>query len=128
MRATINQHIAYLATDLERADPSFVRGYLETQYDYFRQVGAGGGSTKGALTCAFLRDVPIPLPPTLDEQGEIVVILDAIDRKIDLHRRKCTVLGELFRVLLHNLMTGEIRLADLDSSALDLTPASEVVA
>lgn len=128
MRATVNQHIAYVATDLEQADPSFVRGYLETQYDYFRQVGAGGGSTKGALTCAFLRNVPIPLPATLDEQREIAAILDAIDRKIDLHRRKRAVLDDLFKALLHKLMTGEIRIAELDLSALPAEPAAEAAA
>lgn len=126
MRATVNQHIAYIATDLNRADPSFVRGYLETQYDYFRQVGAGGGSTKGALTCAFLRTVPIPLPPTLDEQQEIAGVLDAIDHKIDLHRRKRAVLDDLFKALLHKLMTGEIRVADLDLSALEKDEPAEV--
>lgn len=118
MRATVSQHVAYVATDTERADPSFVRGYLETQYDYLRQVGAGGGSTKGALTCAFLRGASVPLPHTLDEQREIVAILDAIDRKIDLHCKKRAVLDELFKALLHKLMTGEIRVADLDLSAL----------
>lgn len=117
-RATINQHIAYVATDLARADPSFVRGYLETQYDYFRQVGAGGGSTKGALTCAFLRSVPIPFPPTLEEQHEIVAVLDAIDRKIDLHRSKYAVLDDLLKALLHKLVTGEIRAADLSALTL----------
>ena len=118
MQATINQHVAYVVTDQRRADPSFLRGYLETQYDYLRQVGSGGGSTKGALTCAFLRSLPVPLPPSLDEQREIVVVLDAIDRKIDLHQRKRAVLDELFKALLHKLMTGEIRVADLDLSAL----------
>lgn len=119
MQATINQHVAYVATDQSRADPSFLRGYLETQYDYLRQVGSSGGSTKGALTCAFLRSLPVPLPPTLDEQSEIVTVLDAIDRKIDLHKRKRVVLDELFKALLHKLMTGKIRVADLDLSALD---------
>ncbi len=118
MRATINQHIAYLATDTARANPSFVRGYLETQYNYLRQVGGGGGSTKGALTCAFLRGLPIPLPPTLDEQNEIVAILDTLDRKIDLHKRKRKILEELFKTLLHKLMTGEIRVDQLDLAAL----------
>ena len=125
MRATINQHIAYVTTDLDRADPSFVRGYVETKYDYLRQVGSGGGSTKGALTCAFLRELPIPLPPTLDEQREIVAILDAIDRKVDLHRKKRAVLDELFKALLHKLMTGKIRVADLDLSALAPAPIAE---
>jgi type I restriction enzyme S subunit len=127
-RATINQHIAYVATDLERADPSFLRGYLETQYDYFRQVGAGGGSTKGALTCAFLRSVPIPFPSTLEEQREIVAVLDAIDHKIDVHRRKLAVFEELFKTLLHKLITGEIRVGDLDLSVLDPSKVVEVAA
>ncbi|WP_321924826.1 restriction endonuclease subunit S [Burkholderia sp. BCC1998] len=118
LEASINQHVAYLQTDTERADPSFVRGYLETQYEYLRQVASGGGSTKGALTCAFLRDLPVPLPPTLDEQREIVTILDTLDRKISLHRQKRSVLEELFQSLLHKLMTGKISAADLDLSAL----------
>jgi type I restriction enzyme S subunit len=54
----------------------------------------------------------------MDEQREIVEILDAIDRKIDLHKRKRAVLEELFRTLLHKLMTGEIDVNDLDLSAL----------
>jgi len=120
-QATINQHLAYVATDQSIVDPSYLRGYLETQYDYLRQVGSAGGSTKGALTCAFLRTIPVPLPP-LDEQRKIAEILDAIDRKIDLHRRKRAVLDELFKALLHKLMTGEIRVADLDFSALDPAP------
>ena len=57
--------------------------------------------------------------PSPSEQGEIVAILDAIDRKIDLHKKKRAVLDELFKSLLHKLMTREIRAADLDLSALD---------
>lgn len=128
MQATINQHIAYVATDTRKADPSFVRGYLETQYDYLRQVGSGGGSTKGALTCGFLRELPIPLASTLDEQRDIVAILDVIDRKIDLHKRKHAVLDELFKSLLHKLMTGEIRVGDLDLSVLTPSVKEEVAA
>lgn len=117
MEATVSQHVAYLQTDLSRANPGFLRGYLETQYEYLRQVGAGGGSTKGALTCAFLRSLPVPLPP-LAEQNEIAEVLDAIDAKIALHQQKRAVLEELFKALLHKLMTGEIDVNDLDLSAL----------
>lgn len=70
-----------------------------------------------------LEPLTIPVPPTLDEQREIVGILDAIDRKIDLHRRKRAVIDELFKALLHKLMTGEISVADLDLSALSPNPA-----
>ncbi|CDM23665.1 Type I restriction-modification system, specificity subunit S [Castellaniella defragrans 65Phen] len=120
IEASINQHIAYLQTNTERAEPGFIRGYLETQYEYLRQVASGGGSTKGALTCAFLKGLPVPLPPTLDEQREIVTVLDALDRKIGLHQQKRGVLEELFKALMHKLMTGEIAVSDLDLSALSM--------
>ena len=73
--------------------------------------------TQKNINIQFLKPWPIVVPP-VDEQREIVAILDAIDRKIDLHRRKRAVLDELFKALLHKLMTGEIRVADLDLSAL----------
>ena len=57
----------------------------------------------------FLTPWPIVIPP-LDEQGEIVAILEAID----LHRKKRSVLDELFKALLHKLMTGEIRVRELN--------------
>lgn len=118
VKATINQHLAYLQTDLDRAVPKFVRAYLDTQYDYLRSVASGGGSTKGALTCGFLRGMTVPMPPTIVEQQEIVDVLDAVERKIDLHRRKRDVLDQLFKSLLHKLMTGEVSIDDLDLNAL----------
>lgn len=125
VEATVSQHVAYVQTDLTRANPGFVRGYLETQYDYLRQIGAGGGSTKGALTCSFLRSLPIPLP-SKPEQGEVVEVLDSIDRKIALHQQKRAVLEDLFKALLHKLMTGEIDVNDLDLQALSAhEPATE---
>ena len=59
--------------------------------------------------------IPIWFPDD-DQQSEIVAILEAIDLKIDLHRKKRAVLEELFKALLHKLMTGEIRVGDLDLS------------
>jgi type I restriction enzyme, S subunit len=79
------------------------------------------GAIMPNLNNVVLSRVPV-VCPTLDEQRDIVAILDAIDRKIDLHRRKRAVLDELFKALLHKLMTGEIRVADLDLSALAACP------
>lgn len=118
IEASVSQHVAYMVLDPQRADPGFVRGYLETQYDALRQVASGGGSTKGALTCAYLRDLPIPLPPVLQDQRDIVAILDTLDRKVSLHVEKRSILEAIFKSLLHNLMTGEVRIADLDLGAL----------
>jgi len=69
--------------------------------------------------------IPIWYPGD-DQQREIVAVLDVIDRKIDLHRRRRAALESLFKTLLHKLMTGEIRVADLDLSALEPKQAAEV--
>ena len=76
--------------------------------------------TQKNINIEFLKPWPIAIPGQ-EEQVEIVGILDAIDAKIDLHKRKKTVLEELFRGLLHKLMTGEIRVGALDLSALTTT-------
>ena len=75
-----------------------------------------------------LEPLTIPVPPTLNEQQEIVAVIDVIDRKIDLHRRKRAVLDDLFQALLHKLVTGDVDVADLDLSALPTQPATEVAA
>lgn len=54
----------------------------------------------------------------LDEQREIAFILDGIDQKISLDHRKRRLLGGLFQSLLHKLMNAEIRVSELDLSAL----------
>lgn len=69
-----------------------------------------------------LLPLSIPIPPTLIEQREIVTILDGIDRKIDLHRKKRAVLDEMFKVLLHKLMTGEIQVSKLAPSTATYLP------
>jgi len=59
-----------------------------------------------------------------DEQREIAQVFAALDRKLDLHRRKREVLDQLFKSLLHKLMTGEISVEDLDLSALPVAEGS----
>ena len=55
----------------------------------------------------------------LDEQREISATLNVIDRKIDFHRKKRTTLEELFKALLHKLMTREILVEQLDLAEVD---------
>lgn len=77
-------------------------------------------SAHGTMTLN-LNDVEnfqIACPADPDEATEIAEILGALDAKIELHRKKRRVLEELFKALLHRLMTGEIDVNDLDLSAL----------
>ncbi len=95
---------------------SFFGSEIGTHIVSARANAASDG--KFNLNTAAIDSLLIPLPPTLREQREIVSILDAIDRKIDLHQRKRAVLDELFKALLHKLMTGEIQVGELDLAGL----------
>jgi len=108
----VSQHLAYLQFDNDDANPNFIRLILDSRYDELRAVAQGGGSTKGALTCGFLKTLWVPLP-TRCEQDEITSALMNIEREVAIHERKRTTLRELFKTLLHQLMTGRIRVDDL---------------
>ena len=95
---------------------SFFGSELGTSIVAGRAISASDG--KFNLNTAAIDSLVLPLPPTLSEQQEIVTVLNAIDRKTDLHRRKQAVLKELFKVLLHKLMTGKVRVEELALSGL----------
>ena len=104
--------------DASRTHARFAMAWLEEGFEH-RHVyeGAGNRTTIPNLSRARLAKLLIPNPPP-KEQCDIVSILDAIDRKIDLHNKKRAVLDDLFKTLLHKLMTGEIRVDELDNLAL----------
>ncbi len=59
------------------------------------------------------KQIQIPLPP-LPTQQKIASILSAIDEKIEAEENKKKALEELFKSLLHNLMTAKIRVNHLE--------------
>jgi type I restriction enzyme, S subunit len=109
----INQHLAYAQFRSEKIVPDFVLWFMQTRYDYLRSIALGGGSTKGALTCGFLKTLPIPVPST-DEQRSIVTIFQTLEDKQNLVASKQSALQDLFRTLLHELMTAKLRVHNLD--------------
>jgi type I restriction enzyme S subunit len=72
----------------------------------------GTGSTFKAITKSKLINLLLPLPP-LPIQQKIAFILSAIDAKIEAEENKKKALEELFKSLLHNLMTAKIRVNHL---------------
>ena len=105
----------------ESLNCEFLEYYFQMQREEMDRLAPKG--TQKNINIQFLKPWKVVVPP-YGEQREIVAILDAIDHKIDLHRRKRAVLGELFKALLHKLMKGEIRVADLDLSSLRETTSS----
>jgi type I restriction enzyme, S subunit len=116
IEATCNQACAAIQPADEAIDVRFLYHFLTWRYEAIRSLAHGGQQQN--LNLEIVRNMAITFPESRDEQHEIVASLDAIDRKIDLHRRKTAILNELFKSLLHKLMTGQIRAADLDVSAI----------
>lgn len=96
-------------------DSAFLWHYLMSCYERLRGMGSLGHVSH--LNLGYLRELLILKPP-LEEQREIAAILDAVGRKSDLHKQKRGVLEELFKALLHKLMSEELLVSDLELSAL----------
>ncbi|WP_207547139.1 restriction endonuclease subunit S [Mycolicibacterium fortuitum] len=117
--AVFASYLVRLTVDALRCLPRFLNYYMnrrEVQHDIKRLASRAVGQAN--INATKLRTVAFPLPPSLNEQAEIIGVLDALDRKIDLHRRKREVFDQLFNSLLHKLITGEVSVDDLDLSAL----------
>ena len=61
-----------------------------------------------------MENLKIPLP-SLPVQQKIASILSAVDKKIEVEATKKKTLDVLFKSLLHNLMTGKLRVTELES-------------
>ncbi|ALR01096.1 restriction endonuclease subunit S [Xylella fastidiosa] len=120
IEAACNQACAAMVPINNLVHTRYLYHFLTWRYEDIRSLAHGGQQQN--LNLEMVRDLLFATPPSHAEQDEIVSIIDAIDRKIDLHRRKRHVLEEMFKSLLHKLMTGEISVSDLDLSAL--SPAS----
>lgn len=119
----INQHLAYAQFQSLGIVPEFVLWYMQTRYEHLRSVSQAGGSTKGALTCGYLKTYPIAMP-SLGEQRKIAEVFATVERKEQCHRRTHAVLSDLFHTLLHQLMTAQIRVNDIDLSGADISPTA----
>ena len=98
--------------DLEKALPFFIY-HFTTNKGYWNQINASKeGKLKKGVSSSQLKIFKIPLPP-LPTQQKIASILSAIDAKIEAEENKKKALEELFKSLLHNLMTAKIRVNHL---------------
>jgi type I restriction enzyme S subunit len=89
-----------------------------------RLLGQIVASAHGTMTLN-LNDVEtfqVACPPTGEEANQIVRIVDALERQVCLHQGKACVLEELFSSLLDKLMTGAVRVHDLDIARLQAAP------
>jgi len=95
--------------------------FLSTQFELLNSQTTG--TTIPHVNKELFLNLPTPLPP-LDEQRAIAQILHAVDAKIATERAYRAALDALFRTLLHQLMTGQIRVTSA-MQASDAAPIDE---
>lgn len=74
----------------------------------------GTKTTIAHLPGVKLKALKIPFPP-LSEQREIARILATVDKKIENEEERKAALEALFKTMLQQLMTGQIRVTDSSS-------------
>ena len=95
----------------------FLAKYLHKKWsDGFYRTVCRRHVNQSSISLARLNEIKIPLPP-LPTQQKIASILSAIDEKIEAEENKKKALEELFKSLLHNLMTAKIRVNQLEISS-----------
>jgi type I restriction enzyme S subunit len=107
-----------------------ILGDVDTLYaaEFFAYANLNQYSNRAGqplITQGIISEVKIPLPP-LDEQRAILEPVTLLERKLKLHETKRSVVTDLFRTLLHQLMTAQIRVNDLDVDEILAQPVAEI--
>ncbi len=110
-KATTNQQINAVIVN-DGYDPYFVTYLMDYKSEYISSFTSP--SPVPILSKGKFEEIKIMLCSDMEEQQEIARVLMTIDETIELNTAKKTVLQDLFKTMLNKLMTGEIRVKDLD--------------
>jgi type I restriction enzyme S subunit len=97
--------------NLRRTDLMYLYYYFDFTKQIFQQIAPKG--TQANLNTIIVGNFKIPLP-SLPEQQEIAEILQTVDQKIEIERRKKELYEELFKTMLNKIMNQEIDINLLD--------------
>ncbi len=117
--AAINQACAAIQARDDRARTDFL--YYVLSHGYERLRGLAHGGQQQNLNADLIRGFLFGLPAEPNEQRDIAAALATIDRKLAHHQRKRAALNDLFQTTLHQLMTAQLRVADLDIDTTAVT-------
>ena len=102
-------YLIRLRTKKEKLNPFFLNIHFnrdETQA-HLKSIATRAVSQSN-ISASRLKGFAVPLP-RIEEQAEIITQAEALEAKLMTHRRKHESLQDLFRTLLHELMTAKIR-------------------
>jgi len=104
-------------------DPQFLIYYFRSEGARRRFVASG---TKVAITNinqGLLSGMHVPCP-SADEQARLVDLFSAIEQLENVYQRRLVLLNRVFGTLVHQLMTAQLRVNDLDVAALHVGEAA----
>ena len=104
--AATNQACAALFPT-EELDCGYLYVFCAHAYDAIRELGHGANQKN--LSADLIRQIQLPLPPTLSEQQGIFHVVDSIEKRLLALDQYAAALRTLFSSLLHSLMTAKIR-------------------
>jgi type I restriction enzyme S subunit len=107
--------------DKDRIRPRFLAEFLITPVcrSYFQKQARSTAGNFPKIDQGTVEQALVPFP-SAEEQDEIVSLLTQVDRKLSVHARKHAALTALFRTLLYQLMTAQIRVDKLDIEELNV--------
>jgi len=118
--ANLTENAARIVVTSQDIEPSYLMRFLDSPaaHEQIRAATLKNAQPKLALTR--IEQLVIAVPPTKEEQREIMRVFDAIDTSLRNHLAHLEVLRDLFAALLDKLMTGGIRVdkLDLDTAAI----------
>jgi type I restriction enzyme, S subunit len=100
-----NQQINAIICENFKVNPFFVYYFLLKNQGLLKAYA--GTTTKPIVKKSLFETFLIPLPPLLEQQ-EIAEILQTIDQKIEIEKRKKELYEELFKTMLNKIMNQEI--------------------
>lgn len=112
----ISQDLTGMFVDRGKYDLEFLAYEISSPrvQEYFRNLMRG--TTIKGIPREDLKNIPLSIPsPT--EQKEIAHILSSADEKIEAEEKRKVSLQALFKTMLHLLMTGIVRVKDLEVTA-----------
>ena len=104
-RCITNQQINAIICNDSKANPFFVHYYFSKNQNLLKSYA--GTTAKPIVKKSLFENLLIPLPP-LSEQREIAEILQTIDQKIEIEKKKKELYEELFKTMLNKIMNQEI--------------------
>lgn len=99
----------------EGRDPEFVYFLLSYRSEYWKSFATFGPVP--ILSKGRFSTIVVPIPSSLEDQQAIAKPLIALESKIEVAENKVAALQDLFRTLLHELMTAKTRVHKLEFTA-----------